>query len=175
MDEQKGNRYFLEAVKIILNTGCPAKFVLAGDGPLMGDLQKKSKQLDINDHVIFTGHYKDVPLLQSLFDIQVFPSLWEGTPLTIFEAFAMGLPVVSTDVDGLGEVIQNNINGLIVPPKDSQALAERILDLISHPDKAKKLAEKAHKESATYNNKKCVRKIESIYSDFFTSAPVKGH
>ena len=114
-------------------------------------------------------------MLQSLIDIQVFPSLWEGTPLTIFEAFAMGLPVVSTNVDGLGEVVKNNVTGLVVPSRDGRAIADRILELIKNPDKSKRLALNAHKESATYDIKRCVRKIESIYSDFFTEVPEKGH
>lgn len=175
MDEQKGNHYLLEAVRIILKKGYQAKFILAGDGPLLEYLQSKCKQLDISDHIIFTGHYKDIPLLQSLIDIQVFPSLWEGTPLTIFEAFAMGLPVVSTNVDGLGEVVKNNVTGLVVLPRDSRALADKILELIKNPDKSKRLALNAHKESATYDIKRCVRKIESIYSSFFAEVPVKGH
>jgi len=175
MDEQKGNLYFIEAAKILLQKGCQAKFILAGDGPLLEYLKSKCKQLDISDHIIFTGHYKDIPLLQSLIDIQVFPSLWEGTPLTIFEAFAMGLPVVSTNVDGLGEVVKNNVTGLVVPPRDGRAIADRILALINNPDKSKRLAINAHKESATYDIKRCVHKIESIYSNFFTEVPGKGH
>lgn len=168
MDEQKGNRYFLEAIRILSKRGCNAKFILAGDGPLLEHLQNKCKELEIMDQVIFTGHYKDIPLLQSLIDIQVFPSLWEGTTLTIFEAFAMGLPVVSTNVDGLGEVVKNNINGLVVFPRDSQSLADNILELLNNPDKAKRLAENGHKESATYDIRRCVREIESIYSDILT-------
>lgn len=163
LDEQKGNRYFIEAVKILLDKGCRAKFILAGDGPLLESLQKKCGQLGISDHVIFTGHYKDIPLLQSLIDIQVFPSLWEGTTLTIFEAFAMGLPVVATNVDGLGEVVENNVTGLVVPPRDSRALADKILELLNDPEKSKQLASNSYKESETYDIKKCVRKIESIY------------
>jgi len=164
LDKQKGNQYFLEAAKIILETGRTARFVLAGDGPLMENLQDTCRQLRITDHVLFTGHYENIPLLQSITDIQVFPSLWEGTTLTIFEAFAIGIPVVSTDVDGLGEVVQNNKTGLVVPPKDSRSLADRILELINNPDKAGKIGVNARKESKKYDIEQCVRKMESIYA-----------
>ena len=68
---------------------------------------------------------RDVSRVLSAFDLSVFPSLWEGTPLTVFEAMAAGRPIVATDADGLIEVLEHERNALIVPRRDSAALAAR--------------------------------------------------
>jgi len=67
-----------------------------------------------------------------MIDMQVFPSLWEGTPLTLFEAMSMKRAIVSTDVDGLGEVLRHGKNALIVSARDSEGLAHAIEDLLAH-------------------------------------------
>jgi len=165
LDEQKGNCYFIKAADILLKKQYKLKFLIVGDGPLMNSLKKQAEELNIKNDIIFTGHYHDIPLLQSMLDIQVFPSIWEGTTLTIFEAFAMSLPVVSTNVDGLGEVVKNEVNGLSVPSKDPQLFAEAIEKLINNPAKAHFLSNNAKNEVAKYDIKLCVRNIERIYEE----------
>ena len=76
---------------------------------------------------------RDVSRVLSAFDLSVFPSLWEGTPLTVFEAMAAGRPIVATDADGLVEVLEHERTALIVPRRDSAALAAGIARLIEDP------------------------------------------
>jgi len=168
LDEQKGNCYFIAAAAKLLKKNNKLKFLLVGDGPLMNDLKEQTRKLNIQDYVIFTGHYQDIPLLQSMIDIQVFPSIWEGTTLTIFEAFAMSLPVVSTNADGLGEVVKNEINGLSVVPKDSQLFADAIEELINNPEKAERLAKNGNEEIKKYDISLCVKNIENIYIELMS-------
>ena len=106
LDEQKGLTYLLEAAALLCSTGLDVRYVNVGDGPLLEPLKRQAANYGIADRVIFTGYSSDTRALQTTFDVQAFPSLWEGTPLTVFEAMAMGKPIVSTYVDGLGEVLE---------------------------------------------------------------------
>src|SRR5438132_398203 len=76
---------------------------------------------------VIAGFRRDVPATLSAFDLSVFPSLWEGTPLTAFEALGMGKPIVATDADGLLDILTRDHDALIVPRRDAAALAERVV------------------------------------------------
>ena len=103
--------------------------------------------------------------------MQVFPSLWEGTPLTLFEAMAMGLPIVSTAVDGLAEVLRHRENALQVPPRDPEALAAAILQLVDHAALGAELAARAEQDSRRFDVCATVRELESIYRELVGARP----
>ncbi|HEY7818535.1 MAG TPA: glycosyltransferase family 4 protein, partial [Vicinamibacteria bacterium] len=96
-------------------------------------------------------------------DVSVFPSLWEGTPLTVFEAMAMRKPMVATSVDGLRDVLRNEENALVVPPKDARALAEAIERLLDEPGLAPRLSERALRSSRRFDIRIFVEKMERLY------------
>ena len=87
--------------------------------------RRRREALGLGDRLVFTGFTRDVAAALSALDIVVFPSLWEGTPLTVFEALAMGKPIVATDADGLLDVLTDRKDALIVPKADAGALARR--------------------------------------------------
>lgn len=93
----------------------------------------------------------------------VFPSLWEGTPLTVFEALAMGKPIVSTDADGLLDVLEDQRDALVVPKRDSAALAGALGRLIDDPALAARLADGARATGARYDIAVFVHKMERLY------------
>ncbi|MEO8078871.1 MAG: glycosyltransferase family 4 protein, partial [Acidobacteriota bacterium] len=93
----------------------------------------------------------------------VFPSLWEGTPLTVFEALAMGKPIVATDADGLLDVLTDQRNALIVPKRDARALADAIIRTIDEPETRARLAGAAFASGAQYDIAAFVRKMEQLY------------
>lgn len=165
LDEQKGNRYFLEAAARLSRrpVGRDLTFLLVGDGPLLDEHREQAVALGIADRVVFTGYCSDVPRVQSVADIQAFPSLWEGVPLTLFEAMSMGLPIVSTGVDGLGEVLRDGENALVVPPRDADALAEAIETLLTDPARAARLAARAERDSDGYDVLRTVERLQEIY------------
>jgi len=164
LDTQKGLRYLIEAASLLLGQkDRNVRFIIAGDGPLMESLRQQSRELGVEDAFIFTGHYSNIPLLQSMIDIQAFPSLWEGTPLTLFEAMSMNLPIISTDVDGLGEVLTSGQNALVVPPKDPTALASGIAKLLDDPELAQRLSENALNDSKKFDIQNSVTRMEEIY------------
>lgn len=163
LDEQKGVKFFIEAANEVKRNIEEVKFVVVGDGPLTDELKSKARSFGIEKSVVFTGYQSDVARVQSMFDVQVFPSLWEGTPLTLFEAMSMGVPIVSTPVDGLGEVLQDKRNALLVPTKNSKVLAHNIRRLIEKPSLSKELSNQAKKESSKYSIKKTVERLQKVY------------
>jgi glycosyltransferase involved in cell wall biosynthesis len=157
--------YFLRAAARVARVRPDVRFVVAGDGHLLASLQGEARILGISERVVFTGFCEDVPLLQSLLDIQVFASLFEGTPLTVFEAMAMRRPIVSTTADGLGEVLRDRENALLVAPGDAEALAAGVLELLETPALAGDLARQAGTDSSRYDVQRTVEVLQGIYQE----------
>jgi glycosyltransferase involved in cell wall biosynthesis len=165
LDAQKGITYFLRAAALVLRHRPDVRFVIAGDGHLLTQHQEEARALGIADRTVFAGFCEDVPLLQSVLDVQVFASLWEGTPLAVFEAMAMGLPIVSTTVDGLGEVLRHGENALLVPPRDAEGLATGVLELLERPALATRLAAQAGTDSRRFDVRRTVEELQGLYQE----------
>jgi len=163
----KGHCYFLEAVKLIKKEYKKAKFIVIGDGELLEQLKNKCQKLGISEDVIFTGYCDDVPSMLINIDIKVISSLSEGVPLTLFEAMAANCAIVSTNVGGISEVIMNNDTGLLVPPKDPEALAEKILSLLKDTKYCSTMAAKAKEMSVHYDVRSGVHRFEACYEKIF--------
>ena len=163
MDEQKGVTYFLQAAARLAHRYPELRFALAGDGHLLEAHRAEARALGIADRTVFAGFCEDVPAFQSVLDIQVFPSVFEGTPLTVFEAMAMGRAIASTTVDGLAEVLRDRENALLVPPRDPEALAGAIAELHEQPALAARLAAQARADGLRYDVCRTVRELEAIY------------
>jgi glycosyltransferase involved in cell wall biosynthesis len=130
---------------------------------LQGELEAQARALGIADRVTFVGFMRDVSAAYAAFDLVVFPSLWEGTPLTAFEALAMGRPIVATDCDGLLDILTPNVDARVVPRRDAGALAEAILNLRRDPGAREQLGRQAKETGATYDIDRFVRKMERLY------------
>src|SRR5512140_3598820 len=115
LNAQKGHRHLLDAAALVLRRLPAARFVIAGDGDLLPELQRQAQQLGIASAVVLAGHRADVPDLLGAFDVFCLSSLYEGTPLALFEAMAAGKAIVSTSVDGCREVLDDGVTGLLVP------------------------------------------------------------
>jgi glycosyltransferase involved in cell wall biosynthesis len=146
--------------------------LLVGDGALEDELRQEARALGIADRVVFTGFTKDTRAWQTLLDIQVFPSLWEGTPLTLFEAMAMARPIIATHVDGLGEVLDHDVTALLVSDKDPGALADALTALLSAPERARALAMKAREVGKAYDIQNAVDRMQQIYDELVGRAAV---
>ena len=129
----------------------------------VADLQAQAARLGLGDRFVFAGFRRDVAATVSAFDLSVFPSLWEGTPLTVFEALAMGKPIVATDADGLLDVLTDRQDALIVPKANADALAGAVVELLEHPDVATRLGQEARKTGQHYDIAAFVRKMERLY------------
>ena len=163
LHESKGNRYLVEAARLVVDRRPRARFHIVGEGPLRGELEAQARALGLGDRLVFHGFARDVARVLSAFDLSVFPSLWEGTPLTVFEALAMGKPIVATDADGLLDVLTEGVDALIVPRRDAAALADRIVWAIDHPEAREALGRAARQTGRRYDIDSFVRKMERLY------------
>lgn len=167
IDVQKGLVYLIDAARQILELASDVHFLIIGDGPKKEELENEVRELGLDANFRFTGHRTDVPVIQTMLDVQVFPSLWEGTPLTVFEAMAMGRAIVSTNVDGLGEVLSDKENALIVEPANPMQLARAILSILSDSRLADSLQENAKESSRNYDIDNTVRNLELLYEELY--------
>jgi glycosyltransferase involved in cell wall biosynthesis len=163
LHESKGNWYLVEAAATVLRERPQARFLLVGEGPLRADLEAQADRLGLGDRFVFGGFRRDVARTLSAFDLCVFPSLWEGTPITAFEALAMGKPIVATDADGLLDILTDGRDAAIVPKRDAGALARKIIWAIDHPEERTRLAAAARIVGRQYDIDVFVRKMERLY------------
>ena len=163
LHDSKGNEYLVDAARMVVDQRPNAKFFLYGEGPLREPLEEQATRLGLGDRFVFGGFVKDVARVLGAFDVSVFPSLWEGTPLTVFETMAAGKPIVATDADGLLDVLTDERDALIVPKRDAKALAAKIVRLIDAPAERERLAAGARETSGEYDIAAFVRKMERLY------------
>lgn len=138
--------------------------LMVGGGELQQTARDTAASLGISDRVVFQDFRQDVPAVLSAMDIYCLPSLWEGFPIGVLEAMAMGKAVIASDVDGTREAVDHEHNGLLVPPADSTALATAIIRLARDFSLRKRLQQKAIDTiRSTYNVAGMTRNIEAIY------------
>jgi glycosyltransferase involved in cell wall biosynthesis len=137
LSPEKGFGVLVEAAALVTRADPTVGFVHFGDGPLRGAIERKVAAMGLEKRFILAGFRKDLDLFTPHWDLAVLPSFTEGLPCIALEAFAAGVPVVATDVGGIPEVVQDGLNGFLVPPGDPAALSRRILDaLSSEPERA---------------------------------------
>jgi len=164
LHDSKGNSYLVDAAAQVLRDRPHARFFLVGEGPLRPELEAQAASLRLGDRFVFAGFRRDVPATLSAFDVSVFPSLWEGTPLTGFEALAMGKAIVATDADGLLDILTPGRDAIIVPKRDAAALAAKIVWAIDRPEERARLGAAARASGAQYDIAAFVRKMERLYT-----------
>jgi glycosyltransferase involved in cell wall biosynthesis len=163
LHDSKGNSYLVEAARDVLQQRPKTRFYLFGEGPLRPELEAQARALGLGDRFVFGGFTRDVARTVSAFDVSVFPSLWEGTPLTVFEALAMGKPIVATDADGLLDVLTHERDAVIVQKRDAGALARAMMRLIDTPEDRARLSVHARVTGRQYDIAAFVRKMEQLY------------
>jgi glycosyltransferase involved in cell wall biosynthesis len=161
--ESKGNRYLVEAASILARKRSDVRVVIVGEGPLQSELEAQARSLGVSDRMSFLGFQRDVARAFAAFDVAVFPSLWEGTPLTVFEAMAMRKPIVATSVDGLRDVLRNEDNALIVPARDAALLALSLERALDDRSLAARLSDRALQTSRRFDIATFVHKMERLY------------
>jgi glycosyltransferase involved in cell wall biosynthesis len=131
----KNFELLLTATKTVFSTDNRCVLILVGDGEQKKFLIDLSKQLGIENKVIFTGFREDVKGIVSCFDIFAVSSLHEGIPTALLEAMYLEKAVVCTNVGGIAEIVTNNQTGILVPSNNPQALAQACLDLLGDESK----------------------------------------
>lgn len=166
LSSHKGHHTLLDAAAIIMRA-CPHfKLLLVGDGPLRAELEARSRKAGIASNTIFTGLRENVfPLLKSA-DIFVLASTErEGLGLALIEAMAAGLPLIGTKIGGIPELIQENINGLLVPPGDPHALVAAMRMLMKDHSLRVKMGDAGQRICREkFAASRMISKLESLYA-----------
>jgi len=165
LNAQKGHRFLLEAAARLLPRQPNARVLVAGDGDLMGELRARAATLGIAERVVFAGHRTDVPDLLGALDVFCISSLYEGTPLALFEAMASGKAIVSTSVDGCREVLEDGLTGVLVTPADSAALADGLDRVLGDASLRAALGRQALAASRRYDVRTCVEEMQAFYEE----------
>jgi len=139
----KGLIDLLKAIQLVVASCERCYLVVVGTGPLLNRLISTAKDLGIKNKVIFTGYRSDVPAVLAELDVFVLPSLSEGFPISILEAMATEKAVIATPVGGIKEVIHPGETGILVAPKDPEALANAILSLVYDKKITREIGKKA--------------------------------
>ncbi len=127
----KGHMLALEATKRLVSTYRQVKLLLVGDGSLLGDLKEKVWDLGLEKHVLFLGHQPYVHSFLTISDVKILPSYSESFPLVLLEAARAKLPVISTDVGGVKDLIDSPSLGWVIPVNDASALTAAIQEAIA--------------------------------------------
>ena len=129
----KGVQHLIDAAPAILRSQSEARVLIVGTGSYESSLRERVTALGIGDRVIFAGHREDVPVVLSAGDVFVLPTLRDALPTVVIEAMAAGTPVVASGIDGLLEMVEDGVTGLLVPPADARQLADACLRLLNQP------------------------------------------
>lgn len=170
----KGIREYVEAARLIARQGLPVEFLLAGKPDLgnPGSVSEAEVAEWAKAGIIrYLGHVADMPRMLGEIDVAVLPSYREGVPRSLLEAAACGLPIVTTDAPGCREVVRHGVNGLLVPPRDPQALAAAIQFMHERPAERLRMGQEG-RDSVVGNFAQDIvfEKTFAVYRDLLSAA-----
>jgi len=151
LSHEKGHVDLLEALAILKRNGIRCHAVIVGEGYERGAIERARKRLDLRDDVTLTGHKSDVRPYFAMASLYLMPSHSEGSPNSLLEAMAAGVPCVASNAGGIPEIMTNERTGLLVPLRNPEALAKAIGRLLADPALAACLADQARAETARFN------------------------
>ncbi len=126
---QKGHKYLLEAIKQVKENIDNFKVLIIGKGELEDEIKRKAKGLKLMDKIIFTGFRTDIYNILYQSDFLLHTALWEGFGYVIAEAMAVGLPVVSTDVSNISEIMEDGVTGYLAESENSNDIAKKTIEM----------------------------------------------
>ena len=162
---RKGHHILLDSVPLVAEKIPQAVFVFAGNGPQKENIINKIQSMGISDRIFMLGLRSDIPEILKSIDLFVLPTLQEALGTSFLEAMAMGKPVIGTNVDGVGEVIENGRNGYLVEPNNPSALAETIIKALQDKERAKTMGIEGRKMvRQNYTVEKMYKSMYALYS-----------
>ena len=177
----KNHHLFLESVQLLVRTkkDTRIRFLIVGDGELRKDLETLTQQLGVADRVVFTGWVKEMAPVYADLDVLALTSHNEGTPVTVIEAMAAGVPVIATDVGGVRELIADGAlanpkskdvrfevceRGVLVKPGDVEGFAKGLEYLLEHPDLGKEMGQRGKEYAMERHSKeRLVADMDLLY------------
>ncbi|HTP41791.1 MAG TPA: glycosyltransferase family 4 protein [Nitrospiria bacterium] len=167
----KGHRYLIEALPSILKSFPSATLLCVGEGPEREALVAGAARAGVLDRVRLVGAQHDLPRFIAACDVIVQPSLNEGMGRTVLEALVMGRPVIASQVGGLPDLIDHGVNGLLVPPASSAALAHAVCSLLLDSGRLKRMSEEARRSiGRQFSVQAMIVAIDRLYTGLLLSA-----
>lgn len=177
----KGQRYFFEAASQVLKTVQNVRFLVVGDVMFKKDMNiaykmelvNLVKKLHVSQEVIFTGYRADVLDIIDTFNILVHPAvLPEAFGRVLIEAMALKKPVIATNIGGLQEIVGDGVTGFLVPPKNPEAIAEKVIQLLRDRHKTKEMGKAGYERvSQLFDINNTVKKVQQIYEEILGMKP----
>jgi glycosyltransferase involved in cell wall biosynthesis len=161
----KGQEYFIQAANEVIKTIPRSRFLVVGDGECRKKLEDLAEKLGLRGKIIFTGRRFDIFRIIAAMDVVVHSSISpEPFARVVIESMATGKPVVAMNEGGIPEVIENNISGILIPPKSSSLMAQAIIDLFKDKEKAKKIGLTARiNVEKKFSIEENAKKTEEVY------------
>lgn len=161
---QKGFEHLVQAVPKVMNKFPQTKVLIVGEGPLRDNLEALAQKLRIEKHIIFANFRSDVKEILSALDILIVPSLLEGFPMVTLEGMAMAKPIIATAIDGIREQIIDLKSGILIPPRDPDAITDAIIRLRKDRNFAQNLGLEARlRVEEHFTVEKMVAETEKVY------------
>ncbi len=168
-DEQKNQQLILQAAYFLIRKYPQMRFVFVGSGKHLKQMQDLTRDSNLEDYVIFAGEQENLVDYYSIFDIFVFPSLWEGMPYVLLEAMASRLPIICSNLPNMREVVKNDYSAFTINPRDMDDLFRKISAMYQSKDLREEMAQNAMIESTQYDVSETVPKIEHVYDEVLSS------
>jgi glycosyltransferase involved in cell wall biosynthesis len=153
---------------VLLDDSAKVRLLVVGDGEERDQLVALCRKLHLEQTVTFCGRvdHHAMAAMYAKIDVLVVPSVWpENSPGVIAEAMASGIPVIASDIGGIGELVEDGVTGFLVPPRKSRALAERIVRLLNHPHLRREMGERALVSVQPYDLQRQVARMLDIFQE----------
>jgi len=169
---EKGHTYFFQALPLIRQRlACPIVALMAGVGPFESAYREEVRSLGCEDIVRFLGFRRDLPDVIAAADLVVLPSVAEAFGLVVAEALYLGTPVVATNVGGIPEIVEDGVDGVLVPPADSTALVDAIVSLLGDSARRRRFASAGRERvRERFGFEKMMRAYEQQYEHLFEAS-----
>jgi glycosyltransferase involved in cell wall biosynthesis len=164
--EQKGHKILIEVARKLKTRGIPFRLLLAGEGKLKESIIKLAKKEGVYENLLFAGFITDIKSFMASIDIFLLTSLWEGFGYVIVEAMAGEKPVIAFDISSNPEIIRDGENGYLIPFRDTDTFAEKVIALYNNPQLREQMAREARRTAAeNFDMDYMVRQIEELIAE----------
>jgi glycosyltransferase involved in cell wall biosynthesis/predicted N-acetyltransferase YhbS len=160
---QKDYPSLVRAARLMLDSGTAARWVVVGQGPLEAEIRSLAAASGLADAMLFTGFRPDAQRVMSGFDVFTLSSVFEGLPVALMEACALGLPVAATAVGGVAESLHDGVDALLVPPSDPAALAHAWQRLVDDPELRSQFAAAARNKATEFDADRVTDTLMAAY------------
>jgi len=167
----KGQAAAIAAAALVRERLDGFRLLLVGDGPMAPELKALAGERCASGDVVFAGFRDDIDAVLSASDLFLLASEAESLPLSVLEAMAAGLPVVSTNVGGLSEAVEDGVTGRLVPPGDAAALADAIAGVLGSADRGAAMGRAGRRRAeAEFDVRACYARVASLYEELLAAS-----